>query len=280
MGTAAQFVARAVRESDPDRYLSALYAPADKRDALLALAAFDGEIAAVRDRTSQPMTGEVRLQWWQDAISAGEGTEGAANPVLAELNRAIVSYALPKEAFDRYLEARVFDLYDDPMPSRGDLEGYAGETASTLTQLSSLVLDPTKASGVADAAGHAGCVQAVVGVLRRVPIHRARGQCYLPLDLLAAAGSSRDEWVSGVASEANERAFAAMIALVHEHLNAFSRQAPSLPPALRPAFLPVALAPAYLAALERAGVARPASVDLSVLRRHWLLFRHATGGWR
>ena len=47
-----------------------------------------------------------------------------------------------KKPFDDYLEARIFDLYDDPMPGRAELEGYCGETASALIQLAALVLDP------------------------------------------------------------------------------------------------------------------------------------------
>ncbi|WP_245490156.1 squalene/phytoene synthase family protein, partial [Mesorhizobium sp. M2A.F.Ca.ET.015.02.1.1] len=60
----------AVRAADHDRYLSALYAPADKRGALLALYAFNAEIAGVRDRIHEPLPGEVRLQWWRDVVAA------------------------------------------------------------------------------------------------------------------------------------------------------------------------------------------------------------------
>jgi phytoene synthase len=131
---------------------------------------------------------------------------------------------------------------------------------------------------VSNLAGHAGCAQAIAGLLRLVPAHRARGQCYAPLDLLSAAGSSREEWLSGDPSAGNDRAFAAMVALAREHLGKFHAGARDLPAPLRPAFLPLALTSAYLDRLERAGQGVPA--DIANWRRHWLLFRHATRGWR
>ncbi|MGN6145098.1 MAG: phytoene/squalene synthase family protein, partial [Mesorhizobium sp.] len=190
-------VVEAVRAGDPDRYLSALYAPADKREALFALYAFNAEIAGVRDRIREALPGEVRLQWWRDVIAADGEEAGAGHPLAEALRRAIAAYDLPKQAFDNYLEARIFDLYDDPMPSRTDLEGYCGETASALIQLAALVLDPAAAPGAAELAGHAGCAQPVTGLLLLLPLHRARGQCYIPADILASVGSSPQEFLTG-----------------------------------------------------------------------------------
>src|SRR5690606_8354919 len=124
--------------------------------ALFALYAFNVEAASIRDRIKEPMAGEIRLQWWRDALANG----GAGNPVADALVEAMDTYRLPPQAFIDYLDARIFDLYDDPMPSRTDLEGYCGETASALIQLSNLILDAEAAAGAAAMAGHAGCAQA------------------------------------------------------------------------------------------------------------------------
>ncbi|MBX3578053.1 MAG: phytoene/squalene synthase family protein [Rhizobiaceae bacterium] len=280
MEAAADLVARAVRQADPDAYLSTLYAPEPKRRPLLALRAFDAEIAAVRDRTSQPMTGELRLQWWRDAITLGDDQADAGNPLLSELRRAVQLHGLPVSALDTYLEARIFDLYDDPMPTRADLEGYAGETAAAMVQLCAMVLDPPAAAHASEASGHAGCAQVVLSALRLLPIHRARGQCFAPLDLLAAAGCSREEWLAGQQSAAVERAFAAMLALARDHLGAFRRAALAMPATLRPAYLPMALSPRWLDRLQRAGPSGGMAAGPSPLHRHWLLFRYAARGWR
>ena len=277
MADNAKIVMEAVRAADHDRYLCALYAPEDKRDALFSLYAFNAEIAGIRDRIHEALPGEVRLQWWRDVIAAG-GEAGAGNPVAEALNATIATFNLPKLAFENMLEARIFDLYDDPMPSRTDLEGYCGETAAALIQLAAMVLDPVEAPRFAELAGRAGCAQAMTGLLLLLPLHRRRGQCFVPADILAAAGSSPEEFVKGDGGPGAGRSVAAMIALAREHFTAFEQGAPALPASLRPAFLPLALSRAYLEKIESssplASVAR-----LSALRRHWLLLRRASKGW-
>ncbi len=280
MKDAADIVANTVRTADRDRYLATLYAPQDKRDALFALYAFNAEIAGVRDRTHEPLPGEVRLQWWRDLLAGSDPADTAGHPLAEALIQAITGYELPRQAFDNYLEARIFDLYDDPMPSRTDLEGYCGETASALIQLAAMVLDREVAPGFAELAGRAGCAQAMTGLLLLLPLHRARGQCFVPAEILAAVGSSREEFLAGNGGEGAGNVVAAMIALAREHLVAFERGAGELPQSLRPAFLPLALTGAYLDALERPGFSPLRSTArVSVLRRHWLLFRRAAKGW-
>jgi phytoene synthase len=276
---ATKIVMDAVRGADHDRYLSALYAPADKRDALFSLYAFNAEIASVRDRIHEPLPGEVRLQWWRDVITAESDAE-SGHPIADALRATISANRLPKAAFDNMLEARIFDFYDDPMPSRTDLEGYCGETAAALIQLAAMTLDPQEAPRFAELAGRAGCAQAITGLLLLLPLHRRRGQCFVPADILAAAGSSSEEFVKGDGGPGAQRAVSAMIALARDHLSAFEQGAPALPASLRPAFLPLALTRAYLGRLEKTGQSPlGGTARLSTLRKHWLLLRHASRGW-
>jgi 15-cis-phytoene synthase len=269
-----------VRQADPDRYHSVLYAPESKRAALFALYAFNAEAARVRDAAREPMAGEIRLQWWRDVIAAGTAEAAAGHPVAGALLWTIDAHRLPPDAFQNYLDARVFDLYDDPMPDRTALEGYCGETASALIQLSCLVLDPEAAPAHTDAAGHGGCAQAIAGLMRLLPQHRARGQCYVPADILAAAGVGRDQLVAGEPEAGLSVALAAMTALGREHQAKFEQAAARLPPTLRAAFLPMALTPLYLSRLEAAGTdALQATPHVSALRRQWRTFRRAVRGW-
>ena len=268
---------QSLRELDRERYLTTLYAPPDKRDALAALYMFNAEIAAIRDKAKEPMAGEIRLQWWRDALAAGADT---GNPVADALISTIKAHRLPIAAFERLLEARIFDLYDDPMPDRATLEGYCGETASTLIQLAAMILDGETAQNRADAAGHAGCAMAITGLLRLLPIHRARGQCYLPAEVLASAGTSRDAFIAGEDREAAGRAVIAMGALAREHLAKFVNHGRGLPPVLRPALLPVAPVPAHLKII----LARPAqaiekSCGASAFRSQLAIMHRAARGW-
>jgi phytoene synthase len=277
MDATASHAMEAVRAADRDRYLPVLYAPEDKRPSLFALYAFNAEIASVRDRIREALPGEIRLQWWRDTIANGDA---GGHPLAEALLAAIGRHNLPKKPFDDYLEARIFDLYNDPMPGRAELEGYCGETASALIQLAALVLDPGAAPAAAEAAGHAGCAQAITGIIRLIPLHRARGQCYVPRDILAAAGTTPETLIAGDDTQSALRAIAAMAALAAEHLQAFEARAGAIPQSLRPAFLPLALTPAYLSAINRAS-ADPltATADISTIRRHWLMFRRASKGW-
>ncbi len=268
---------RIVREADRDRYLSTLFAPEGKRAGLFALYAFNIEIARIRDVIREPMPGEIRLQWWRDAIATNAG---AGNPVAEALLAVLREHDLPQTAFENALEARIFDLYNDPMPSRTDLEGYCGETASALIQLASLILDRDAAVATADLAGHAGCAQAIAGLLRLLSIHMARGQCFIPRDILAASGTTPEAFVSGQAGAAAARAIDAMTALAREHLLHFRRRAGELPSSLRPAYLPVGLAGAYLDRISAMGADNLLrSADISVLRRLSLIALRAIRGW-
>jgi phytoene synthase len=265
-----------VRAVDRDPYLSVLYAPEEKRPALFALYAFNAEIASIRDRIREAFPGEIRLQWWRDAIATDDAQ---GHPLAGELLGAIREYELPRKPFAAYLEARIFDLYDDPMPGRAELEGYCGETGSALIQLASLVLDREAAALVADAAGHAGCAQTIVGLLRLLPLHRARGQCFVPRELLAAAGTSAAAFIAGSDAASARRAVEMMAALAAEHLAKFEALAPAIARVLRPAFLPLSLTPTYLRKVVQNDplVAR---TEISAVRKHWLMLRRATAGWR
>lgn len=277
MSSADDHLSEAVRTADHGRYLTVLYAPREKRRSLLALYAFNVEIASVRDRIREPLPGEVRLQWWRDVLDGRAAADG--HPVAEALLAAIREHGLPVETFQNYLDARIFDLYDDPMPTRNDLEGYCGETASALIQLAAMILDASSAPRFAELAGHAGCAQATTGILRLLPISRARGQCYVPKDILSAVGTSPRNFLAGNDTTGATHAVSAMAALARQHLAAFECQASGLPETLRPAFLPLALTGAYLDMIEK----DPASIlkrtiELPVWRRHWLMLRRALRG--
>ena len=104
-----------VRSYDHDRFLCALFAPADRREDLFALYAFNLEIAKTREVVSEPMLGQIRLQWWRDAI---EGIYAGAPPrrheVLDGLAGAIARHGLSRAAFDALIDGRETDLSDEP----------------------------------------------------------------------------------------------------------------------------------------------------------------------
>jgi 15-cis-phytoene synthase len=265
-----------VREGDPDRFFAGLFAPADKRSHLFALYTFSWEVARVRTAVSDPMLGDIRLQWWRDALQGEVRGDVRANPVAAALDDTIVRFRLPRSALVDLIDARVFDLYDDPMPSMADLEGYCGETSSVLIRLASIVLTDGTDPGAADAAGHAGVAYGITGLLRAFPWHARRGQVYVPADVLGRHGVTREDIVAGRGGPGLLSALAEMREAACDHLDRARGLRATILPAIVPAFLPVALVPFYLREMER-GDYDPfrTVVDLPRWRKLWVLWRAA-----
>ncbi len=259
------------RLHDRDRWLAALFAPEAARGHLLALAAFNYEVGRLREIVREPLAGEMRLTWWRDAFLSGDA---AGHPVLIALLDTFDKFHLPKVFIERHLEARQFDLYDDVMPSLNDLEGYCGETASSLFQLAALILSEGRDLGAANASGHAGVAYALTGLLRALPIMAARGQVYPPREVLERHGVSPDEVRARRSGPGLSAALGELIGLARKRLGEVERDIAGLP--LAPAFAPLAFTPLYLAKLEKNAAAPFAAVvEVAQWRRQWALWRWA-----
>src|SRR5665213_2006368 len=71
----ASRLAASVRAADPDRYFATLFAPAAQRPFLLALYAFNAEVARVAETVREPMLGAIKLEWWRETSEgASRGT--------------------------------------------------------------------------------------------------------------------------------------------------------------------------------------------------------------
>lgn len=234
---AAQFL----RDFDRDRYFATLVLPAAERPAITALYAFAADVAAVRDRTREPAAGEIRLQWWVDALT-GEG-HGAVrqNPLADALLDAIEKYGLPIPALARLLAARRFDLYQDPMTDVAAFEGYAGETQSVLYQLAAMILGGGTPLADGDAAGHLGVAHALIGHLNGFGRDASQGRIFLPWSVFAAHGVAEGDILAGKPNEALTAALTQIGEMAGDHLAKARSAIAALPPELRPAFAPLAL---------------------------------------
>jgi phytoene synthase len=261
-----------VRAADKDRYLAALFAPAERRDALFALYAFTLEIATVRERAREPMPGEIRLQWWRDVLNGERGGEAAANPVAAALTGATARFDLPAGPMLALIEAHAFDLYDDPMPAMAALEAYARKTASALFAQAALVCG----GEAPDAAEHAGLAWCLTEVLRAFARHASRRQLYVPADVLERHGARIEDVTAGTTTPALRAALAGLRGEARRHLAAFERALAQTPAAAIPALLPVSLVPGYLAVMERRGYDPfRTAAEVPQWRRQWTLWRAA-----
>lgn len=263
-----------VRRYDKDRYLSALLAPEAHRAGLMALYAYGAEIARIRELVSEPLPGEVRLQWWRDLLKGTEHGAAASNPVANALLQTITRYNLPKQGLVAMAEARIFDLYNDPMPNLNDLEGYAGETVSGLIQLACLVLNDGKDPGTATAAGHAGVAYGLTGLMRALPWHASRRQMYLPQDVCARHNLDIESVFRGEPTPELNAVLAELRGHVRHHMQRVRQAAENVPQACDAAFLPLALVEPYLRRQEESGFDPLHHVaELSQLKRQWRLWR-------
>jgi phytoene synthase len=264
-----------LRTTDIDRYLACLLMPEEKRGAVAALYAFNAELARIRDVIHEPLPGEIRLQWWRDMLEGESDGDGLANPLAAGLMHAITAYRLPRLPLAAMTEARIFDLYDDPMDNTAMFEGYAGETASALIQLAALILDAAHAPDASEAAGYAGIAQLVAGCLLLLPIHRRRHQVYIPGDILAATGLDASAFLAGDDKPRIKAALSAFIGFGRDHLRkARAAAKQGVARSVSQAFLTVALAEPVFDRAERLGAdVLTASVQLSQLRRQWRMWR-------
>lgn len=267
-----------LRRNDRDRYLSTLVLSGDHRDAVTALYAFNADVASIRDRVSDPAPGEIRLQWWNDALE-GEG-HGAVrqNPVADALLDTMARYNIPAGTLLRLIGARRFDLYDDPMPDLESFEGYAGETVSTLYQLAAMILNDGETIETGDAAGHLGVAHAMIGHLRAFGHLAAQGRIMLPWSIFAANGVQEGEIFSGTGSEGLSEALGQLGELAAEHLGKAETAIAALPGRLRPAFASVAVLKAQLRLLERKpGLFAPALDEpdwRKIMRLAWWSWRN------
>jgi 15-cis-phytoene synthase len=248
----AAFCADLVRSYDFVRYASTLFVPSDRRE-LLALYAFNVEIARVREQVSQPLPGEIRLQWWSDML-AGVGQGGAeGNPVAAELMRSIDRFLLPVGRLSRLIEEHQFDLYNDPMPTMAALEGYVTDTASALFELAARIAGSPTAE-VEHVARHAGLAQGLADVIGSLPRDSARRQLFLPQQLLESRGGNMEEVFSGKPTPMIRAALDQLIAEARQHLEAALTLLSEVPREVVPIFLPLAVVRRELDRMSRSDV--------------------------
>jgi phytoene synthase len=272
--TDAAYCASLVRGGDFERYAATLFLPHDARRALLALYAFNLEIARIREQISQPVAGEIRLQWWSDLLAGTAHGEAAANPVAAELLAAIERHALPREILERMIEAHRVDLYDEPLQTSAELESYVLGTAASLSDLSARVLGD--AAPNREIIRRAGLALGLTRIIEALPRHASRGQLYLPLDMLAQGGVAPEDVLAGKASPQLVRLVQEIARQARDHLQlALGRLLVSDAPG-RKAFLPLALLDRRLRRLTSASyqpfAAQAEPSNLAVL---WSLWRAA-----
>lgn len=217
-----------VKDFDPVSYWSVLFAPPDRRDALLSLYAFAVEIKRIPTLVSEPALGEIRMQWWIDGLKGERGGEIQSHPQGHALLDTCARYALPRAPLITLVEARASRLaQDDPLrrPDEAALELYCGQTNASLIQIVSLILNDGQDPKTSEAAGHAGMVLGLIELIREG------------------------------ATELSQQDLAH---LAREHLIKVRQALQTVPDKIKPAFLPLVIAEPFLKSIARGQIAERA----------------------
>ncbi|MEM6490555.1 MAG: squalene/phytoene synthase family protein [Pseudomonadota bacterium] len=173
-----------VRKADPDRFLATLIAPARRRASLFALYAFNHEVAKTRDVVSEPMLGQIRLQWWRDALEEAAAGEPRKHEVVEGLAAALAD-DLARAPLDALIDARERDLDDAPFADLRDLNAYIAGVAEPLVDAAAPLFAFTDADLAAARA--AGRAWAMSGLLRAARARSAAKRPVFPIAVLRQA---------------------------------------------------------------------------------------------
>jgi len=220
------------------------------------------------------LPGEIRLQWWREALAGEREGEAAAHPVAAALGETIERYGLGSERLIALIDARVFDLYDEPMASATELEIYGIKTQSALFAMAGEILGG-RGAAAETVTLDAGIAYAVGGMLQGFFRHSARRQLFVPLDLLNRHQVDRNEIYAGQVDEPLRAVLGELRALVRRHMATAQAKLKAAPAEILSALLPVALVGPALRRMERPGYQPFTFEPAQPWRRQWQLWRAA-----
>ena len=246
-----------VRRYDRDRFITALFAPPALREDLFTLYAFNTEIARIRETVSEPMLGQIRLQWWQETLDKVCCGDPGGHPVADDIAELIRRQSLPKPLFDRLIEARELDMQDEPPETLAQLKLYVEDSSAVLSALAALILGGDD-EATQDAARHVGQAWGLVGLLRAHAYTITVRRLYLPvkekrLDI--------EEILAGEAPTGLIELTQQIASMAADHLAAARKLRGRVSRAALPALLPAKLADSYLAKLK--------SVRFDPTERRW-----------
>lgn len=258
----------ALREGDRDRWLACMFAPAEKRPHLHALYAFNLEVSRVAAQVTQPLLGEMRLRFWADLLHGEAPAQARDNPVAGALLATLATCGLESETLLNLLEARMFDLYEEPHPDLAALDVYCDLTAGALFALAGQILAGRAATGLPEIPG--GRAYALTGLMRALPWLAAERKSPIPFDVAARHGASPSPRENTPELRA---ALADLRAHVRENLQKAAGALEATPDDERPAYRVLALPRLYLAQMDKAADPLAPLPELPQWRRQWALLR-------
>jgi phytoene synthase len=276
LADATEHCAALARAHARDQWLGALYASANARGALFALASFDYEIRHALKRARDPNLTAMRLAWWREAISGERQAEAAGAPVAFAVRAAIDAYALPRAWLEAMLDARLQEIAPQDDFNLTAFRAFADESEGARLRLASRIAAGGQGLDPGDAHAPAGMALALTRLLRELPFKAGSAPTLIPTDVAARHGVSVEDFDARRASPGVLAACAELRGLARDELGEAERRLKTSTPAILPAFIPLAPLRLDLDRLDRnANCPFEAVSEVSPLRRQWAIWRWA-----
>jgi phytoene synthase len=242
------------RRADPDRFLTALFAPPEKRATLMLLYAFNHELARAREVAREPALALIRLQWWREVVEGARRRHEIAEP----LSEAIAAGRLAAADLLAMVNGREIEAE----PGIATLErwrDYLRGTAGALALAAGRLLGADQP--MLERLTELGTGYGVAGQLRGIATLAAHGRCLLPRDVLAAHGLSEEQ----VIARPGDARLSPALAVLARHGQTLLRRPAPMPRAILAAALPAVLARRDLARVGQAARRRGLGDKVAVL---------------
>lgn len=280
----AEVVVKVARAFERDRYLSALLAPRAVRDDLVAITAFAGELARIPAAVSEPMIGEIRLQWWRDALTSafetparatGESIPASGHPIADAVVAAARRHGLPLAELVSLIDAQSDRLEDAPFSSQRDVIANARRWDGGLFRMAGRIVAaaaPSQRSSPNEFLVDAGELYGVARILADVVVDLSHGRTLLPANNANGAIATPDDDGRLEKMQDLEAARQQLSAWATGRLTEIAARYQEADRAVRLAALPLALVRPYLTLCQKTPLRSAVALDVSPLTRVWRLW--------
>lgn len=175
--------AQEIRKNDHDHFLCGLFAPQDHQNDFFAIQFFYTETLRIRDAVSEAQLGLIRLQWWRDLVDgiySGQRSTEAENGTHQEFAQTLARRTIDQTLFDRYFNARSFDMEDRPHDDLAALLRYCEATGGLIAQIKEAAIGYKPH----EAALKIGTANAICYIIRTLAHQSRIARSKLPLSLI------------------------------------------------------------------------------------------------
>lgn len=240
-GEDSRYARETVARLDRDRALVLKLAPEAAQDDLAILFAFNLEVARVREAVSEAGLGEIRLQWWRDALEEIAAGKPRRHPIVQGMDRVLKQHGLPRPLLDALIDARARDLDRRPFVTEAERDAYLDASNGGLLVLAGHILG-AQDSASEQALRGIGLAHGLTGMMRAMPALLQMRRAVLTREAMDAAALTEEEVLSLRGNPGMQRAVRASVERAETALRAARKNARAAHPHAKPLFALAAVA--------------------------------------